>query len=88
MDVDQEITEMQQRWLDDNRHKRRWIIVEDADGYSLHVHSSDGVAPQSSYPTERQAASRLLQLLHIGPVAPQTWPEEVCIGTVSLDGEG
>jgi len=26
-----------------------------------------------------------LQLLKTGPLAPQTWPEEVCIGSVDIN---
>lgn len=44
-----------------------------------------GVAPSSSYPTLRKAAARLLQLMGTGPVAPQTWPESVCIGEATME---
>lgn len=60
----------------------RWLIVEINGRYEVHVWTVDGVAPPSTYDTKRQAAARLLQLLKIGPVRPQTWPEEVCIGYV------
>jgi len=59
-----------------------WIIEERGAEFIVHRWSPGGVGPTSAYPTVRAAASRLLQLLHIGPVAPQTWPEEACIGTV------
>lgn len=56
-----------------------WIIEERAADFIIHSWAPGGVGPTSSYPTLRKAASRLLQLLNIGPVAPQTWPEEVYI---------
>lgn len=39
----------------------------------------DSVWPNSSYPTARLAAARILQLLNLGPVAPQTHPEKCFI---------
>lgn len=64
--------------------KNVWIVEERGADFIVHQWSPGGVAPTSTYPTLRKAASRLLQLFHIGPVAPQTWPEEVCIGSVTL----
>lgn len=82
---DTEVAEIQTAWLADNRAKRRWIIVEEADGYSVHEHSWDGVAPPVTYPSPRLAVARLMQLLRIGPVAPQMHPERACIGSVALE---
>lgn len=77
------ITEMQTEWNESWRDKRRWIIAEEGDGtYSVHEHTKNGVAPPSDYPDKRSAAARLLQLLQIGPVAPQYYPEEVYIGII------
>lgn len=78
-----EITEIQAFWNAKWRDKRRWIIVEESDGtYSIHEHMIDGVAPPVIKPDKRAVASRLLQLLQIGPVAPQDYPEEFCIGEI------
>lgn len=65
--------------------KRRCIIIEQSDyGYRVHQWSPDGVAPQSDYDTPHEAAARALQLLKItGPVSPQDWPEQVCVGTIN-----
>ena len=66
-----------------------WIIEERGAEYTVHRwHGSDaqygaGVGPPSTYPSLRKATARLLQLLGTGPVAPQTWPEDVCIGSVT-----
>lgn len=66
-----------------------WMIEETGEGFTVRhwsaegESSEDGVAPSSDYPDKRKAAARLLQLLKTGPVAPQTWPEEVCVGTVT-----
>jgi hypothetical protein len=61
-----------------------WLVVENGNGWEVHEWLPDGVCPPASYDTKRKAASRLLQLLRTGPVAPQTWPEKVCIGFVSV----
>lgn len=78
-----DITAMQADWNARWRDKRRWIIVEEGDGtYSIHEHMTDGVAPPTIKPGKREVAARFLQLLGIGPVAPQDYPEEVCIGEI------
>ena len=71
-----------------NLRKRHCIIIEHGDyGYRVHQWSPDGVAPQSDYDTPHEAAARTLQLLKIKePVKPQDWPEEVCVGSSSTDG--
>jgi hypothetical protein len=70
--------------------RRVWMIEEHGADFVVHTwhglgwtHGA-GVGPTSSYPTLRLAAARLLQLLGTGPVAPQTWPEDVCIGEVTM----
>lgn len=78
-----DITAMQAEWNIKWRDKRRWIIVEEGDGtYSIHEHMTDGVAPPTVKPNKREVAARLLQLLQVGPIAPQDFPEEVCIGKI------
>lgn len=63
-----------------------FIAIEERDGeFIVHQHSEDSVCPQVSYPTKRLAASRVLQLLHIGPVAPQDHPETMEIGHVETE---
>ncbi len=70
-----------------------WMIEESGAEFIVHRWTGQGwkhgagVAPPSSYPTLRKAASRLLQLLETGPVAPQTYPESVCVGSVTLRGD-
>jgi hypothetical protein len=63
----------------------RWIIVETPEGYEVHEWTPEGVAPPSVYPSRRLAAARLLQLMRVGPVAPQTHPEEVCICAIEQE---
>lgn len=65
--------------------QRVWVIEGCEGGFMVHQWTHDGVAPPSVYPALRQAAARLLQLLRTGAVAPQTWPEEICIGYVDID---
>lgn len=81
-----DITEMQAEWSRAWRDKKRWIIVEEGnESYSIHEHTSDGVAPPTMKPNAREVAARLLQLLGIGPVGPQDYPESVCIGTIDYE---
>lgn len=92
MTPDQEIAEIKQRTFETFKDARQlWIIEERGADFIVHnwngpsYPNGAGVGPPSPYPTLRKAAARLMQLLHIGPVAPQTWPEEVCIGSVTMD---
>ena len=78
-----DISSMQAEWNKLWRDKKRWIIVEEGDGtYSIHEHMIDGVAPPITKPNKREVAARFLQVLGIGPVAPQDHPEDVCCGTI------
>lgn len=90
MTPDEEIAQIKRDAFDGFKTSRRvWIIEERGAEYILHNWTSDkyqygaGVGPAHSYPTLRKVAARLLQILGTGPVAPQTWPESVCIGTVT-----
>lgn len=87
---DPEIDDIQAEWQENWRHKRRWTVVEEIDGtYSVHEHTTDGVAPPSCYPDRERAAARLLQLLGLkAPVTPQAHPERVEIGSVDCGDEG
>lgn len=92
MTPEQEIMQIKKEHFDRLKNSRRvWMIEESGSDYVIHVWGGPeaefgaGVAPSSAHPTLRKAASRLLQLLHTGPVAPQTWPEKVCIGSVAIE---
>lgn len=67
--------------------KNVFMLVEGDDVWQVHHWTPDSVSPVSEYETPREAASRLLQLLHIGPVAPQTHPEVACIGEVDTPND-
>ncbi len=83
-ELDPEISAIQEDFLRRFREARRWIIVEDLDGFSVHEHTIDGVAPPSIYPTREEAAARLMQLMGLKrAVTPQNWPERVEIGRVA-----
>lgn len=56
--------------------------------WRVHEWTPDSVFPPIEYPTKRLAAARVLQLLQVGPVAPQTHPEEVCIGSIETEAAG
>lgn len=76
-----DITAMQADWQISWRDKERIIIVMESDGtFTIHQHTKDSVYCPTQKKTAREVASRLLQLLNVGPVAPQDWPEEICVG--------
>jgi hypothetical protein len=92
MTIDDEIAQIKRETFEGLADARRvWIIEERGADFIVHAWSGPasefgaGVAPASGYPTLRKAVARLLQLLHVGPVAPQTWPEDICIGQVSIE---
>ena len=65
---------------------RRTVMIVEIDGvFEVHDHSGASIAPPSSYNTARQAVARVAQLLRTGPVAPQTWPETACIGSITTE---
>ena len=85
-DQDPEVADIQYQWLVDHRQAQRWMITEDHDGFTVHEHSADGVAPPSTYATKELAAARLLQLLGLqAPITPQTWPESVRVGYIAKE---
>jgi hypothetical protein len=92
MTPDEEIAKIKRDTFETFKGSRRvWIIEERVAEFIVHTWSGEdapygaGVGPGSGYPTLRKAAARLLQLLHVGPVAPQTWPESVCIGNINFE---
>lgn len=92
MAPEEEIAKIKRDTFETFKDSRRvWIIEERVAEFIVHNWTGEdaphgaGVGPGSSYPTLRKAAARLLQLLHVGPVAPQTWPESVCIGSINSE---
>lgn len=86
--MDDDIVDFQKHVLVSLAGRPMVAVVEREDGtFDVYQQNAGGVAPTSSYPNKRLAASRLLQLLGIGPVAPQTHPETACIGIVSSDNK-
>jgi len=87
-ELDPEITAIQDDFAKRYRLTRRWIIVDGLDGFEVHDHTIDGVAPPTIYVTRELAAARLLQLLGLQlPVTPQSWPEPVEIGHIDVEVE-
>ena len=85
--IDPEMADIQNEWHARNAFTSKWMIVAEPEGYSVHEHTINGVAPSTTYPTREAAAARLLQLLGIKePVVPQSWPEHVQIGRI-VDAE-
>lgn len=90
MTFEQEVSKIKSDTFESLKDSRRvWIVEERGADFIIHAWigpdytHGPGVGPTSSYPTLRKAAARLMQLFAIGPVAPQTWPEEACIGTIT-----
>lgn len=69
---------------------RVFILTEMDDGSFLMNENGPhgGVWPTIRKPNARTAIARLSQLLGIGPVAPQTEPEAVCIGSIETSAGG
>jgi hypothetical protein len=87
-DFDETVAEIKQETFDTFKSSRNvWIIEERGAEFIVHRWTPGGVGAANDYPTLRKAVARLLQLLKVGPVAPQTWPEEVCIGNVTVDSD-
>lgn len=87
--LDEELKRCKDEQAERLRDKRVIAIAEVNGEFVVERWSSDSVWPTMEYPTRQKAAARVLQLLGIGPVSPQTWPERHCIGSVSLEeGEG
>jgi hypothetical protein len=59
---------------------KKIILTEINLGWSVALEDGELIYPTIDYPTKRLAIARILQLLDLGPVAPQTHPESVCIG--------
>lgn len=88
MDHHAEIAEMRGEYHAKWIGQKVWAISENENGtFTVHQQNPNGVAPPSDYPTLRKAAARLLQLLGTGAIAPQTWPENVCIGNITTTPE-
>jgi hypothetical protein len=56
-----------------------WIIQEEKNWDIPMLHS---IWPETKKRTAKEAAARVLQLLELGPTAPQSWPEKI-----TLDGD-
>lgn len=83
--MDAELTRCKDEQAARLRDKRVIAIVETDGKFVVEQWSDDSVWPTHDYPTKQKAAARVLQLLGIGPVAPQTWPEETCLGSITLE---
>lgn len=92
MTPEEEIASIKAGTFDHFKDSRRvWIVEERGADFIVHSWTGSewknggGVDPPGTYPTLRKAAARMLQLFGVGLVAPQTWPEQVCIGSVNLE---
>lgn len=67
--------------------KNRYSLTEQDDGsWLIEQESGTGSTwPAITKPSKRAAIARLLQLVDVGPVAPQIEPESVCIGSIHTE---
>lgn len=76
--IDREMAQIQTESVAAIAHDDFVAIVQRDGRFIVMQHlSSGGTAPQSEYPSARDACARVLQLLRTGPVAPQSHPEVV-----------
>ena len=61
-----------------------YTITETSDGFVIEEQCGENILPQTHKATAREVIARLMQIMNVGPVAPQTFPEEVCIGYVKI----
>jgi hypothetical protein len=81
--LDQEIEAMADGHWELGRGKHRFLIIDMGDHWTLREMTNDSVMPPCDKGTKREIASRLLQVMEIGPVAPQSFPEEICINMIN-----
>jgi hypothetical protein len=60
----------------------RYTMEKTSNGWELSIEKGESIFPTTTYKTKRLVVARLSQLLDIGPVAPQTHPERICIGVI------
>ena len=82
---DLEVQNMKDEHFARIRDNEVFMVEQTSDGrWRIEHWTHDGIAPQSSYNDQYDAAARLLQLMGIKrPVHPQDWPESFCVGSVS-----
>lgn len=78
-----DINEIKSEHYESNREKTIVAIVQEDDGvFGIFYQTQKSVSPYIKYANARLAAARALQLLGLGPVAPQDHPEEIVIGKI------
>lgn len=77
-----DINEIKSEHYESNRDKPIVAIVQEGNEFGVYQQTKDSVSAYIKYPNARLAAARVLQLLGLGPVAPQDHPEEICIGHI------
>jgi hypothetical protein len=85
-DPEFETPEVTQRRVRDSWAERDlWAITCQRGFFTVHFHTLSGsIYPPIDYATPHEAIARVMQLMGIeGPIAPQSWPERVQIGSVS-----
>lgn len=65
---------------------RKFILTEIDGEWAIEQIEVSGIWPTVSKKTDREVVARLMQVLGVGPVAPQTEPERIEVGSDSIDG--
>ena len=81
--TDSEIEAMADHHWELGRGKHRYLLIDLGDHWTLREMTRDSVMPPCDKNTPREIAGRLLQLLQTGPVAPQSFPEEICVSEIN-----
>ena len=74
--LDAEIEAMSDEHWELGRGKHRFLLIYMGDHWTLREMDKANVYPPCDKKTKREIASRLLQVMKVGPVAPQIGPEE------------
>ena len=87
MSSDPEVEQFKAERFEQIKGSKCYVIEQAGPDWVVHQWTADSIMPISVYKTPRLAASRVLQLLHIGPVAPQDHPETIGIDLAALGPE-
>lgn len=67
--------------MKDTKVKRHFVLQEFGDGsWSIREFKGGEIYPATYKDCAREMMARMLQLLDLGPVGPQTEAEKVCLG--------
>ena len=81
--LDQEIEDMADKHWELGRGKHRFLLIDMGTYWTLREMDRTSVYPPCDKGSKREIASRLLQIMEVGPVAPQMVPEEIGVNMIN-----